>query len=427
MDKQEFHTNVHALPVIDTHEHWSAERFCTGRPLDFFDLLIPYCVDNLLTAGMSLLEWKTLMQKDLGFEPRWALFTQYLDDVRDTTYFRVLEQTLRKRYGFTGYTAESVLEVGHRLTAENTEGLYDRVMKREGIESALTFVSYENPLAQREARVHPVPTVSDICPRSIPDLERLSRVSGVPISDFDSLLAAVVALFDSYQAQGIRAVKFGGAYRRKLDYRMTTRQDAEEVLVRLRSDPYMGDSRVIGAPHAVLPMQDVRPLDDFLTDRMMELARERSLPVFIHVGIHAWNENSVEATHGSHLEGLVRRHPGTTFILLHCGVPFIDEAVLLCKYFPNVHLNMTWTHIIDTAQARLCVRKFVEMLPANKIHGFGGDYVYPQQINGHLAVAKENIACGLWSLVEEGALDAERAVGIARKWLYENPKRLLSL
>ena len=29
------------------------------------------------------------------------------------------------------------------------------------------------------------------------------------------------------------------------------------------------------------------------------------------------------------------------------SIPFIDEAVLLCKYYPNVFLNMTWDHIID--------------------------------------------------------------------------------
>lgn len=427
MELQTFITRIAALPVIDTHEHWSAEQDCIGRTVDFFDLLLPYCVDNLMSAGMTVGEWSILSNKSLGFEPRWALLSKYLDDVRDTTYFKALECTLRKHYGFTGYTPESIMDVGRILAAENTEGLYDRVMDRENIESALTFVSYDIPISWKEARVHPIPTVSDICPRSVPDIERLSRISGVPVSDFDSLLAAVTALFDSYRARGIRAVKFGGAYRRKLDYRLTTRQDAEAVFVKLRSDRYMGDSRVIGTPHAVLSMDDVRPLDDFLTERMMELARERSMPVFFHVGIHAWNENSVEAAHGSHLEDLIRRHRGTTFILLHCGVPFIDEAVLLCKYFTNVHLNMTWTHIIDTAQARLCVRKFVEMLPLNKIHGFGGDYVYPQQIHGHIAVAKENITLGLWPLIEEGRIDAERAVEIARKWLYENPKRLLSL
>jgi hypothetical protein len=427
LELQEFRKRIDALPVIDTHEHWPPERFCVGRPLDFFDLLVPYVVDNLTNAGMSVAEWAFLANRANAFDARWELLARFLDDVRDTTYFRVLTRTLRDQFGFTDFTRESALEVGRRLTASNTEGLYARTMDQEHIESTLTFVGWDGLAQFHDPRVHPIPTVSDLCPRSVLDIERISAVAGVPVTGFDSLLGALSALFDSYKGMDVKAVKFGSAYRRKLDFRAVTREEAESVFVRILSEKLMGDSRIIGSRSTVMPLDDVRPLDDYLTDRMVDLAQERGMPVFFHVGIHAWNQNSVEAVRASYLEGLIRRHPEAVFILLHCGMPFVDEATLLCRYFPNVHLNMTWTHIIDTAQARLCVRKFVEMLPANRIQGFGGDYVFPQQIHGHLAFAKENIALGLWSLVEENELDADRAVGIARKWLYENPKKVLSI
>ena len=427
MDLQEFRAKVASLPVIDTHEHWPPESMALHHAPDFFDMLTPYCVDNLLSAGMPLEEWVLLSNKEYPFDDKWRILSPYLDLVNNTTYFMALEKTLRSHYGFTGYTPASLQEVGRRLADENRAGVYRRIMDRENIESALSFVSMEAPSDFTAHGLWPIPTVSDICPRSRPDVEKLSTTSGVRIHDFDSLLTAVVSMFNKYQEQGVKGIKFGSAYRRTLDFQARTRQEAEAAFLALLSDPYMGDSRVIGTKHTVHAMETLRALDDYLTDKMLELACERNMPVFFHVGIHAWNENSIEATHGAPLNDLIRRHTKTTFILLHCGVPFVDEAILLCKYFSHVYLNMTWLHIINTAQARACVGKFVEMLPLNKIHGFGGDYLYPQQIHGHLAIARNNLAEGLWALAKDGVITPDRALEIARKWLYENPKNLLAL
>lgn len=60
----------------------------------------------------------------------------------------------------------------------------------------------------------PVPTVSDIHFKDLRMLSHLAEVTGVPITSFDTLLAAVDKLFADYSAAGIRAVKFGSAYRR---------------------------------------------------------------------------------------------------------------------------------------------------------------------------------------------------------------------
>ena len=61
-----------------------------------------------------------------------------------------------------------------------------------------------------------------------------------------------------------------------------------------------------GSPSAIITLEQAKPLDDYMTHFMMELAAERNFCVFFHVGIHAWNENSIEAIHGSYLEILIR-------------------------------------------------------------------------------------------------------------------------
>jgi predicted TIM-barrel fold metal-dependent hydrolase len=70
-------------------------------------------------------------------------------------------------------------------------------------------------------------------------------------------------------------------------------------------------------------------------------------PVVFHTGFHAWGGNRPERCHSEDLTGLVSSLPKTDFLLLHSGIPFLDEAITLAAYYPNVHLSMAWMHIID--------------------------------------------------------------------------------
>ena len=109
-----------------------------------------------------------------------------------------------------------------------------------------------------------------------------------------------------------------------------------------------------------------------------------------------------------------------SFTLLHCGYPYIDDALLLAKYYPNVHLNLTWVHILDRIKAVELMRRMVELLPVNKVEGFGGDYCCLALTAEHLRIARENIARALSLYVDEGEMSLDEAADIARAWLHDN-------
>lgn len=427
MSYLEFLDTIRSYPKIDTHEHIPAERFAVGNPIDFFDFLVPYICDNLLTAGATTEQWVLIQSKHRPFEERWGVFEMYIEDIRHTTYFKALWRTLHDCYSMTEMSLEEAERVSRILQDENKHGLYRKIFDQNNIESTLSFVPWNSLESGQDENLYPVPTVSDISIRSRDDISMIEKATGVTISNFDALLLAIHKLFDHYAKSNVMGIKFGSAYRRKLDFDVVSRQEAEDVFLKVIAEKVNGDSKMCGMPSGRLMLSEVKSLDDFLTDFMTGIAAEKGMPVFFHVGIHAWNENSVESIHASYLETLIRRHPEATFILLHCGMPFIDDAIILCKYFRNVSLNMTWCHIIDREQSRLCVRKFIELLPISKITGFGGDYIYPQQVYGHLQFAIENIATALWELVEQNEMSEKDALSIARKWFYENPKKLLKL
>jgi predicted TIM-barrel fold metal-dependent hydrolase len=144
--------------------------------------------------------------------------------------------------------------------------------------------------------------------------------------------------------------------------------------------------------------------------------------VIFHISTHVWNLNSVEPCHAKHLEWLIRRFPKVRFVLLHCSLPFIDEAMVLARHFPNVYLNMTWCHIIDRLQTIDLIKRCATTLPLNKVHAFGGDYSCPHCAVGHLAIARDNLYQGLDELIGRRMLSQAQAERIVRLWLYDNPK-----
>lgn len=427
MNYQTLLDRIKELPVIDTHEHFMTEEDVLKGSIDFFDMLVPYICDQLINSGMSRDQWAMLCNKSLSLEQRWEVFSEYFKNIRYTTYFQAMFRTLHRCFGMQDVTLDEVVKVSTLLKNSNIPGVYKRIKDKNNIEKILTFIPFDMVENFNKSDLIAIPTVSDICIRSCFDIDRIESVSGINISRFDELLDAIDIVFEIYAKNNVKAIKFGSAYRRKLDYEYVLSSQAEEVFRNVITARVNGDTRMCGSPTQVLGEDDVKALDDYLTDYMISIAGQKEMSVFFHGGIHAWNENQIEAAKVSYMEGLIRRHKNVNFIILHCGMPFIDESVLLCRYYSNVYLNLTWSHIIDKTQTRLLIRKFVEALPINKVHGFGGDYVYPQQIYGHLQIAYENIASALYSFIEEGIMNEDQALQIARQWLYENPKALLKI
>ena len=69
----------------------------------------------------------------------------------------------------------------------------------------------------------------------------------------------------------------------------------------------------------------------------------------------------------------------------------------------------------------------IDMVPANKIHGFGGDYLVPESVWGTLEVSRENIAHVFTDKVETGHMTETQAIIFAHKILHENAERIFRL
>jgi hypothetical protein len=125
-----------------------------------------------------------------------------------------------------------------------------------------------------------------------------------------------------------------------------------------------------------------------------------------------------------HMINVFPMHPRTRFDLYHMGMPSVRRTGVIGKNNPNVWLNLCWTHIISPQMTISALEEYMDMVPMNKIIGFGGDYRFPELSYAHLVMARRNIARVLAEKIADGIFDEEEALRIARLLLHDNVKRL---
>lgn len=99
----------------------------------------------------------------------------------------------------------------------------------------------------------------------------------------------------------------------------------------------------------------------------------------------------------------------------HLSYP--KEHLTLVKNEANVAVDLC---CITSLARRRALYEFLETVPANKVHEFGGDSIFVEDSYGHAIMAKENIARVLAERMMNGDMTAERAAAVGRWLLREN-------
>jgi predicted TIM-barrel fold metal-dependent hydrolase len=240
---------------------------------------------------------------------------------------------------------------------------------------------------------------------------------GVSCSTLGRYVDAVAQRVAAFKEQGAKGLKLALAYKRDLHFAPRTEAEAEGVYLRILEEGYGW------RPHGV-GFEEARPLQDYLVHRLCEIAADLELPVVIHGAMQANNYHNADDARPARLWNLVHRHRRTTFVLLHAGFPWFEDAAQLAKHYPNLYLDMTWTYLMSPAISQRGLEMFVDLVPRNKVLGFGGDYAVVENVYGHLVMARETIARALASHVEQHGMPMERARGWARALLHDNPADL---
>lgn len=404
---RELRDEIGSWEIIDCHEHLPEERHRVESPVDALTLFSHYTHNDLINAGMSREAYDRLADTAVPLDERWASVKPYWERIRFTGYSRPILLALRRFYGCEDLTDDTYQIISERMQAANTPGLYHRVLRDAcHIRCCLTQVG-RVPDADRDLLV-PILPATQFC--GLPDREALHAdavARGLVIKTLADYVDLMRLRLQEARAQGVVGLKMMSS-----PHLVPSREEAEAAF-QLWLDDYSHDAALLG---------------ERLLNELLDLAADEGLVVAVHCGLIWTNWQDFSQLHPRHMIPLLMAHPRTKFDLYHAGLPWVRETGAIGKSFPNVWLNLCWTHIMAPAMTVSVLDEWLDMVPYTKILGFGGDYSRPvEKVYGHLQMALDNIATVLAGRVEQGWMTESQALRVAHAWLWEAPVELYGL
>ena len=406
-----------ATPTVDAHEHLPAEAEALKRRMDFYSLFEHYCRGDLIAAGATEADLAFWQDRDKPLAERWQSFKPYLSAIRTGAYARSAMIVVRDLLGFEDLNDDTYEPVSQALAQMNRPGLYDHVLRDKcGIRACIEcWTLGSEGLPSYFYHLAPGPEVVDVLSQQ--QVQALEERCGRSIHTLDDLLAAMTAIVEKWRADPrVVGIKSAHAYQRPISFQKRTRHEAELVFNRLLSNE---------SHH--LSLHESLPLQDYLMFELVARAEAVGLPMVFHTGLQAGNFGRIADANPLGLQGILEEFPRAKFDLFHGGLPWVREIAVLAKYFPGVHLNMAWMHIMSPEMSRSALKEWLDLVPNTKIFGFGGDYGIVEKVYGHLTMARQDIAHVLAGKVVEGAYSRSEASLIIRRLMFDNANEFYKL
>jgi len=395
------------MQIVDAHEHLPPEHVRTGMKVDALTLFAHYTRTDLCTAGLSPDDYQRVIDAEQPLDERWQTFRPYLEHIRYGSYARPAFMAAETFYGYDDISDETYRGLSERMQAENTPGIYHRVLRDKcNIRVALTQASRTDYDGDLLVPLMPLDTYANVA--SPEDVAQKADEVGMQANTLDDYVALTRKGLEKWKSEGAVGIKMTSRPRGVPD-----RKGAEQLF-----------GQVMGGGRSADALGDPNAIKDFVTHEMLEMAADLELVVAVHSGM--WGD--FRTLDPKHMIDIFPRHPRTKFDLYHMGMPWVRDTGVIGKNNPNVWLNLCWCHIISQQMTISALDEYIDLVPMNKIIGFGGDYSRPvEKVYGHLVMAREDIAVVLGRRVERGFMSEDEAVSLARKWLYDNPKELYGL
>jgi len=408
---------INDMSVVDTHEHLlSPTRLKQRTTLDFMLLLHHYSADDIKSAGLPSKLFAKLLKDSLTVKQKWAILEPFWESSKNTSYNRAALLAADKLFGVNDINESTVETLSEKINKAYQTDWVSYVINDKCKIEYLIQDSEDRSFGTKGFR-YVVRFDNFISINSKQQINSIAKRQNINIVTLDDLIKALGNSFADAQKKGIVAVKSGLAYSRILYYENTGRGDAAKVFEDLMNSPE-GTS---------FTFAEVKPLQDFMMHRVLDLARDNKLPVMIHTGLQTGNGNIIENTKPTHLVNLIMEYPTVSFILMHGSYPYGAELTTIAKYFPNAYIDMCWMYVISPSYSERFLHEWIETIPASKIMGFGGDYLNIENAFSHLVFGKQVIARVLSDKVKDGYLSESEAKNIASMILHHNAVKLFNL
>jgi hypothetical protein len=410
---------IAGLGIVDIHEHHMPE------------VLLSREVNLLQLFQQSYAGWTQARPYPLPSETRdrdpmltatapttWEALQPYLQESGSNSFVRNLVRAITELYesAAAAITRENWESIDAAVRQHQRVDWCSEVLRRAGIERVITD-PYNDPLLDaRQALGRNYNSVMRInafaCgwhPESRDHNGNSARALlsklGLEPSSFGDYLAALEKLVDGMASRHQIALKNALAYDRDVAF-----DEPNEKLAR------QAWGNVSPSPAAR------KAFSDFVVDRFCRLAAERNLPMQMHLGTAI-----IRGSHPLKAAGLIERHPGTRFLLMHLAYPWSRDLLGMAFVYRNIWLDLTWSLLLSPSHFKLALHEAIEILPDESRMMIGGDNWHIEETYGTLKLARQLIGEVLEEKIASGYFRADDARRLATKILRENAIRFFKL
>ena len=409
---------IDELHIVDSHEHLPMESDLADNTDVLAEWLIHYFSCDLVSAGLSDDGLDRARDPKGNLAERWQLVEPYWEAARTTGYGRSLDLAACGLYGIDGVRADTIAALNEAFLAARRKGDHYQYVLKDKSRIALSVVD-SNLDCDRRFFASAFRLDSFIMPTHRCEIRDQGRAVGVQVHSLEDWEQVLSLHLDRIYEKGAVVVKHGLAYLRSLYYEKVARQAAEQDFQLFFANEH--------SPAWRPPLKAGHALQNHMMHALLRLLDQRGLTVQVHTGIQEGNGNVIADSNPVNLTNCFLEYENVTFDIFHMGYPYTQELSNLAKNFRNVNIDMCWGHIISPEAARRALVEWLDVVPANKIIAFGGDYCFVDGVYGHQRLARDNVAAALAAKVRDGSFDLERARQIAQWVFVDNPVRILNL
>jgi hypothetical protein len=238
-------------------------------------------------------------------------------------------------------------------------------------------------------------------------------------ADLAGYLAFVTRVLEDHQRRGAVAAKFEIAYFRSFVFDDPPRDTAAAIYSRYRQD---------GTPSAA----EYKAFQDYVFRHVIAECGRLHLPVHLHSSAGAGDYFNIAGVNVLNLEPVLRdpRYLATTFVLIHGGYPFDQQAIFLAM-MKNVWLDSSGTgsFLMYPNQFKDVLKRWFEIMPSKVTYGsdafpvdanIGAEELYWFGVHN----ARTAAAAALAEMVAAREITEPQAMTIARGYLHDNAAAL---
>ncbi len=408
---------VDSLEVIDTHEHLFTPEIIKGSYfLDFMLLFQQSGYDDLKSAGLPDSLFSRLFNEPLTPAQKWILIEPYWKNTFNTSFNRVILKGVKNLYSIDNLSLKTVGPLSDKMKKAYSTSWFDKIIRDSCHIKYVIQDGYYMPGKDDYFR-YVRRFDSWLTVKSKYRIDSLAILQLDPIFTLEEFVNSMRLSFENEVKKGMVAVKIFIAYSRTLSSEKVETEAARKVF----------KSLVNGDEDHVISEKDAKPLQDYMLYRLLDLAREHSLPVAFHTGLQAGRGNIIGNSDPTLLTSLINAYPDVNFILYHGGYPYGGELSALAKNYKNVYIDMNWLYSLSPSYIERYLNEWLETVPVSRLMAFGGDLMVVENVYAELKIARKIISDVLCSKVKDGYMSEDESKIVARKILFDNAAKVYKL